>query len=128
MSALGTVVAVAIGIPVGGALGVAVALAVRFYVMLPVAASGAWREIDLRLSQALWSLRGALLASAVMGGCSLAIRFTVPLSNPAFVLITQAIVSAGVYVLTLRLVDRTQLADVATLVSGRRGRSRLATT
>lgn len=71
-----TVAAIFIGLP-WGAMGVAVAMTVKFYLLAPLNLQGCWRFVDISVPSVVWRLRTLIASSLVMAAAILLVgRFT----------------------------------------------------
>jgi O-antigen/teichoic acid export membrane protein len=113
------VLAVLAGLP-WGALGVAVAFAVRAWLLLPLALAPATKAIGVTTRQVLAAGALPVVASAVMGLIvglfGVVIGSLVP---HAVELLLQILLGAGLYVAFVTAVDRTALAEILALLRRR---------
>ncbi|MDP9436771.1 MAG: lipopolysaccharide biosynthesis protein [Actinomycetota bacterium] len=113
--------AMLIGLP-WGTLGVATALAVKFYLEVLVSLRPCLRETGLRWRDLVRALRGVWFASMALAAAGLAVRLGVPDSLPAWqVLLAQVSACAVAYLAALWVVDREPVLLVA---NGLRGLAR----
>jgi PST family polysaccharide transporter len=118
-----SLVAMVIGLP-WGTVGVATALAIKFYLETVIFARPCLRETGLTWRQLLRALRGVWVSCLALAAAGLVVR--VPFSDvwPAWqVLLAQAAAGGAAYLLTLALVDRSVLSLGWELVWRRRRRA-----
>jgi O-antigen/teichoic acid export membrane protein len=113
-----TVVAIVIGLH-WGATGVAVALLIKYYALMPQSVRMCWREIGLTLTDGLRAVASPVLASFIMAAVMYTLGVTSGLSALPLLLL-EAVVGLVVYVLVFRLLDRALLLDLINVAVPRR--------
>ena len=115
-----SLVAMLVGLP-WGTVGVATALAVKFYAEVLIFARPCLRETEFGWLDLVRALRGVWLGCLTLAATGLAIRFALSDALPAWqVLLLQLAACGTAYVATVALVDRQLVREVLQLVRGRR--------
>jgi PST family polysaccharide transporter len=112
VSAAVTIVAIVIGLQ-WGATGVAVAILVKFYLLMPYNVGAAWRRIALKPMAGARAVAAPMSCSLAMAFCTAALGIGLHGSVPSSVILAlQIIVGASVYIGLLWLVAAPLLKDV----------------
>ena len=109
-----TVVAIFIGLP-WGAMGVAVAMTVKFYLLAPLNLQGCWRYVNISVPSAVWRLRHLILCSLIMAGAMLAVAGPLHGWPSIVVLLAQWAVGFLAYCLAVFLLARDFGREVVTV-------------
>ena len=123
INAVVTVAAIVIGLR-WGATGVAVALLMKFYVMLPFTVHGCWREIDLGVVYVLKKLAPIAASAGVSVAAGLAVGSALSDQSKVLVLIAQLGAMALGYALCLTAISPMIVAELRQLLRRSPGQGR----